>query len=405
MTGSQVGLDARRARALAGATALAGAAVSVACIGLGIWARGRSGSVWPAILTDWTLGSCLLCLTASGVGVVVTTRLPRNVVGWLFLLLGVLTGLVFGLRWYTTLMMVGGPPTAAVQWAAWLFAWLIPVNMTCLALVSLLFPHGTPPSRRWRPFTATLVLIGVAATIVQVVSPYHANQTPFPQLRNPTAILSRSVGPPLVDNVSTLLVLGMLGAAIAPVVRMRRSRGVERQQVKWFVFSAAVAIPAIFAGFWSKPAFVLATLVALPAVPVAAGLAILRYRLYDIDRVINRTVVYGVVTGVLAVAYLAAVATMRAVTSPWTGDTAVSVAVSTLAVAALFRPLRNRIQTAVDRRFNRGRYDATRTAEAYRARLREQLDLEAITTDLEATASATVQPTAVSVWLTPGGSR
>ena len=378
------------------ATALA---VTVVLGGAGLWLRALNGPLWPTLLTDWTLGTALLALSSGVVGAVLSTRVSRNVIGWLFLAQGLFTGFVQLMRELTTFALSTQPDAGGALITAWLFTSLIPLNMTVLALLALLFPHGSPPTPRWRPVVGAVTAIGVSAVIAAMVSPYSADQSQFAHLRNPVAVLSPGAGRIAVEATTLLLMAGWMVAVVGLVRRLRRAQGAERAQVKWFVFAAGLALGTFFPGFWIEPLFVFATLVGFPSIPLAAGVAVLRYRLYDIDRVINRTVVYAVVTGVLAVAYLAAVATIRAVTSPVTGDTAVSVAMSTLVVAALFRPLRHRIQLAVDRRFNRARYDAAATVDVLRLRLRDEVDLNAIKSDLLTVVYATMQPAGTALWL------
>ena len=211
----------------------------------------------------------------------------------------------------------------------------------------------------------------------------------------------------LFTNLIAPVAVGSAAAAI--VVRLRRSRGVERQQLKLFAFAAALAALglalSIVASGLAAPLAFLAGMLALAGLPVAAGIAILRHRLYDIDLVINRALVYVALSAALGATYLAAVLVFQQVLGPLARGSDLAIAGSTLAVAALFRPLRARIQATVDRRFYRRRYDAARTLEGFSAHLREQVDLDALGEELEAVVRETMQPAHVSLWLrsTSGG--
>lgn len=379
--------------------AVGGLAVTVTVVATGLVLRLLDGDVWPTLLTDWSLGSALLALSAACVGAVIAIRLPRNAVGWLFVAQGAGTGLVFALRWLATWLLAGGARGGSVLWVAWMFAWIIPLNMTLLALLVALFPHGTPQSRAWRIAVTGVAVIGAAAVLAAMFSPYSADQSLFAHLPNPAAVLSPAAGHAATETTSLALMAGWLVVAGGMIRRLRRASGAERAQLKWFVFAAVFAFSTFFPGFWIQPLFVFSTLLAFPAIPVAAGLAILRYRLYDIDRVLNRTLVYSAVTAVLGGAYLVAVTSLRALTAPLAGDNALAVAASTLAVAALFTPVRRRIQLAVDRRFNRARYDAVETVAALRTRLRDEVDLDALKADLVEVVCVTMQPAGTTLWL------
>ena len=385
----------RRTRAVIAASVCVTVALTVA----GMWQRALAGPLWPAMLTDWSLGAALLALSSVGVGAVVASRLPRNIVAWLFLLMGVVSSVVFASRWTASVALQSGGELAAALWSVWVLAWLIPINMTILSLLLLGFPFGAMPGRRWRLTASVIVVIGIATSVTTALAPYVPDQTPFPTMRNPTAVVDRATGGLLVGIMSELLLLGFVVSTVTLVVRLRRARGAERQQLKWFCFAAIVTVTTYIWGFWVTPVFVIATLIGFPAVPIAAGVAVLRYRLYDIDRVINRTVVYGMVTGILAVAYLVGVTALRTLTEPFAGDTALAVAASTLAVAALFQPVRTSIQRAVDRRFNRARYDAAATVASLRVRLRDEVDLDALKADLVDVVCATMQPATTTLWL------
>jgi hypothetical protein len=198
-----------------------------------------------------------------------------------------------------------------------------------------------------------------------------------------------------------------LASVVSLLVRFRRSRGVERQQLKWFTFAGAVTVAGLVLILfpsqygWIGPVSPLVTAPILVSMPVAAGVAILRYRLYDIDRIINRTLVYGLLTVLLGAVYAAGVFAAARLLDPADGESELAVAASTLAVAALFQPARRRIQAVVDRRFNRRKYNAAKTVEAFSARLRDEIDLDALSAELLAVAHQTMQPTTAALWLRP----
>ncbi len=209
----------------------------------------------------------------------------------------------------------------------------------------------------------------------------------------------------VLDASAAVSDLLLLVAVVSIFVRLRTADGVERQQLKWFAYATGLLVLVVAASlmaFGSSSAFLLAfNVLALLAMPAAIGVAVLRYRLYDVDTVINRTVVYTTLTGVLVVAYLGSVLLFRLVLTPVIGESDVAVAGSTLAVAALFRPARSRVQSLVDKRFYRRRYDADLTLAAFTRRLRHELDLDAVGTALRGAAVETVQPSHASVWVRP----
>jgi hypothetical protein len=277
--------------------------------------------------------------------------------------------------------------------------WLVAVPLGVMLLM-LLFPTGQLPSSRWRP----VVWAAIGATVVAVVGTaltpgpveYH------PGLQNPLGVAG--AGPVLDVAVGVgfvVMVAGVFAAAGSLILRWRRARGVERQQLKWLAYAAGLMVVAqIGASMLPRPLFLIASYTAALLFPVATGIAVVRYRLYDIDRIINRTLVYGLLTATLGLAYAGVVLVLGQLFGG-IGDRPPSWAVAgaTLAVAALFQPTRRRIQATVDRRFNRRAYDAAKTVEAFSTRLREELDLDTLTKELLAVVDQTMQPTKASLWL------
>jgi hypothetical protein len=340
----------------------------------------------------------LLGVSAATTGAIVTSRVRGNAIGPLLLALGVGVGTTLAFGAYAQISVhTSLGPLPAVHWVGWFGDWPgIAILWGVPAFLLLLFPDGHLISPRWVP-AAWFIGIGVTfATVSGALLPGDVQG-----VSNPAA-LHGAAGDVVRDvtDITDLLALPvLLVAASALVVRLRRSHGVERLQLKWFTYAASLTgvglgLTTVTHGAVSGAAFVLG-LFGLVALPITAGIAILRYRLYDIDLVIRRTLIYGALTVTLGAAYLVLVLIVGLAV----GRSGFAVAVSTLAVAMLFRPARTRIQGAVDRRFYRRRYDAARELEAFGARLRGELDLEALGADLRGVVVETVQPAHVSLWL------
>jgi hypothetical protein len=346
------------------------------------------------------------------VGALVASRHPTNAVGWLLLVAAVALGLDTLMSAYVRASLPGA------AWAGWISSWLFFVWLYVPALfLTLVFPAGRLLSRRWR-VVVWLGAIAVAADIVGIAfAPRVLEVSADRPIRNPLGIEG-----PVGDAFAWLAGVGEALAAITLVLgglclvlRLRRSRGRERQQVTWFVYVGMLALVpfvvlgmvSVFAGDqstrWLNVVAVIAwwSLVVLLVVglPTAIGIAILRHQLYGIDVVIHRTLVYGALTLTLGASYLGSVLLLQLVLNPLTQGSDLAVAISTLAVAALFRPARRRIQLLVDRRFFRRRYDAARTLQAFGSRLRDQLDVDALGNDLQVVVRDTMQPTQVTLWL------
>jgi hypothetical protein len=341
------------------------------------------------------------------VGAVITARQPDNAIGWLFLATGLGNTVAQVLLEYGSYALLHAPGTVpGGAWAGLIADAVIwPAVAATSLLVFVLFPTGHVPSRRWR-WLVWAVAVDVVAYVVGTLlepGPLHY----FPAVSNPIPASIPDL-PAIGDLAATALSVALLFGIVALAVRFRRSRGVERLQISWLFYLGALlllSLPVTMALQTTNltvggiPVSELAFAVLLLTIPVAVGIAILRYRLYDIDVVINRTLVYGALTVTLAAAYVGSVLLLQLVLSPVTQGSGLAVAVSTLLVAALFRPVRSRIQAMVDRRFFRRRYDAARTLEAFGTRLRDQLDLDALGTDLQDVVRDTMQPAHVSLWL------
>ena len=360
-----------------------------------------------AVLTRVAL-QALWAMSFPLVGAVIATHRPRNPLGWIFLVIGISEGLVvFGYE-YASYVFRTAPGTApggglAVWVAQW--AWAPGLGLL-LTFVPLLFPDGRLPSRRWRPvawLSAIPIVVIPLSTAVALWS------WRGPALLDPNNVSQGMQDLGVLNFVPYILMMACgLACLGALLLRFRRAHGIERQQLKWLLFASAVTI-AIFlvvqpntSNTWELG--LLLALPLMPSVPVAAGVAILRYRLYEIDRLINRTLVYGLLTAVLGLGYAAGSLIFVLVVGVGSGPPSWLVAAATLAAAAVFRPARRRIQAAVDRRFNRRRYNAAKTIEAFSARLRDEVDLDTLSAELLAIVDQTTEPTRASLWLRPSAS-
>ena len=353
----------------------------------------------------YALAFVALQLGAATAGAIISYRLPGNAVGWIFLAIGILMGLLLAVDAYAELGIESrfGPlPGARV--AAWLGSWIfVPAAFGLPMFLLLLFPDGNFVSKRWRLAGWTLGAIVTLSAASKAFRPGRIS----PGKENPLApggALGEAFG--FLSSATELLALPGFALAVAGLaVRLRRSRGVERQQLKWFTYSAAFvgagfASAILIPGGLAADLAFLVGLTALALLPIAAGVAILRHGLYDIDLIINRTLVYGSLTASLAAVYLGGVIGLQYVLRAVSGqESPLAIVASTLAVAALFRPLRRRVQGFIDRRFYRRRYDAKRTLEAFSARLRDEVDLGTLTDNVVGVVRETVQPTHVSLWL------
>ncbi|QIN83845.1 hypothetical protein GBA63_15265 [Rubrobacter tropicus] len=412
--GERVGGGRRRA----GTRASSGLALSVCLLCVGF----ASGSLILAVLNGRTLDEILVqegiltvaVLTAafSVVGALIVSHRPGNAIGWIFCAVGLFQGLAnFGYEYatYALLTRPGSVPFGAPM--SWVGNWTwAPGLGLVLVFLPLLFPDGRPPSRRWwwAGWIGGASVAVIAALAAVILWPERG-----PALLTPPT--GEEGGPEraldvLVEYVAfPMMLVAGLAAVASLFVRFRRAGGVERQQIKWFAYAAAITL------FWtfliegipdSNPSFEAVTntlgVLVVPSIPIAAGIAILRYRLYDIDLIINRTLVYAALTGTLVTVYVgSAVLLQYLFRALGGGESQFAIVASTLVIAALFGPLRRRIQALIDRRFYRKKYDAAKTLEAFSTRLKGETELEALAGGLAGVVRETVQPERVSLWLAP----
>jgi hypothetical protein len=351
----------------------------------------------------------LLIFAFSTVGALVASRRPENPIGWLFCS-GAFIWIVGELALeYGVYALITNPPGAlpAGAWAAWFGGWARGMGWFLIVVfLLLLFPTGRLPSPRWRPVLwAAVGYIGFF-TLVVWLSPVSADTRLQEFVRNPLG-LEIAIMNLLVDLLYLTIPLLVVVSGTAVIVRFRSSRGDERQQLKWFAYAVAVMVVVFVIWFSLElaglvPLSALAFTVPLLGLPIAVGIAILKYRLYEIDLLINRTLVYGSLTATLALVYVGSVVVLQGAFRALTGqESQLVVVASTLAIAALFNPLRRRIQGFVDRRFYRRKYDAAKTLAAFSAKLRDETDLDALNAELVGVVRETMQPSHVSLWLRP----
>jgi hypothetical protein len=348
-----------------------------------------------AVLAEGAAFALVFPLGYATVGLVLALRRPANPIGWLFATSGLVWSLTIPFDpWVNQLVLDHRPLPLAAQLGALVgeFNWA-PAVALGITLPALLVPVGRLRSRRWRPVAAAAVVGPVLGLVGGSLIPGQLQETVIP-IANPFGLAG--VGGTVAAVVGyTGLVLwlaSMLAALVSLVLRFRASRGTERQQLRWVAAGAAGAVVGLLVGMTG----VVVTYFAVLCVPVGVAVAVLRYRLWDLDRLVSRTVTYSLVTALLILPYLLI---LPAATRLFEGSGSLAVAAVTLAAAALFQPLRRRVQDLVDRRFNRRRYDAARTVEGFAVRLRDQLDLDALEGELLAVTNQTMQPSQASLWL------
>jgi hypothetical protein len=357
-------------------------------------------------LLDESLGiDAVLALTFPTVGAIVASRRPGNAVGWLFCAVGLCGGVeIFTVEYgiYALVTNPGSLPAGVISTWIGTWVWLPSVTLTITFLL-LLFPHGRLLSPRWRPVAWLAAGLTIAGTALLALAPWDLLDPGIPA-RNPFGVEGlREIGVAVPTPIFVIGIPTVLLSLLSLVLRFRRSRGEERQQLKWFVYAGVLSVGVVLV---PSGASSLLQLLVLPLLPVAAGIAILRYRLYNIDLIINRTLVYGTLTASLVAVYVGSVVSLQELFRAFTGQQSqLAVVASTLGIAALFQPLRRRIQALIDRRFYRRKYDAAKTLEAFSARLRDETDLDRLGEELVLVVQDTMQPEHVSLWLRPPAGR
>jgi len=406
-------MSARAAALLAWSLAALSVVMFIAAVALTISSLYLAPATQPSS-TGGALGDLLLFvpfLAFPLVGALIASKRPTNPIGWICL--------AAGLFWMLIVLddsIPGAGPypvwiDALIQWL-----WVPPVGLLGIYMI-LLFPDGKLPSRRWRPLAwfsgAVMVLASVALTFAPGPLEGH------PGVRNPFGLEGHPMLAQVLPGVIALLPICILASAVSLFWRYRHSGGEVRQQIKWVAFAASFVgvmyLSAMVIGLFAPEAtlgsgdvsllgdiLLDAVLLSYAGVPIAVGFAVLKYRLYDIDFLINRTLVYGALTATLVAVYVGSIVVFQGFLRALTGqESQLAIVASTLAVAALFNPLRYRIQAFIDRRFYRRKYDAAKTLEAFSAKLRDETDLKALENDLVGVVRETMQPAHVSLWLRP----
>ena len=355
-----------------------------------------------APLYGYWVEDTLIAPTFATLGALIVSRRSGNVIGWIFLVTGAGASvqLLSGQYATVTLHSQTWPGGATAAWLSTLAQSSIVLSTLFLIL---LFPTGRLPSPRWRPVAWIAGIVIAVSVAVTALTPGTIQD--FPSFRNPFGVESAAAILVILDAVGGWTGLACFVAAIfSLILRFYRSRGEERLQLKWFAYAATLGFLAILFGGEAQVSGTLVWTVAPLSLPICAGIAILKYRLYDIDVVINRTLVYGSLTATLALLYVGGVVSLQYALRALTGsESQLAVVASTLAIAALFVPLRHRVQGFVDRLFYRRKYDAAKTLQAFSAKLRDEIDLDRLGGELVSVAGETVQPAHASLWLREPG--
>jgi hypothetical protein len=387
------------------AWSLCGLSLVLTALSLFLFALNLSYS--GAHVYDYWLQNAVQAVSFSIIGAIIASRLPANPVGWLFCAAGCTIAVdCLSAEYASYALVVARPDSLPIGEAfAWLAFWAWVPSIGFIVLSLLFFPNGRLPSGRWKWLAWLTVLLTIAGAVWVALSPGEIGN--LGSIPNPLGIEGLPDG---YYAVSTMSALVLVAAVSTLGLRLLRARGIERQQIKWPAFVAVVAaVGSIFYDTaiseaiglrWLEWAGHAVVVVALVGFPISIGIAIVRYRLYEIDALINRSLVYALLTAISAAVYFGAVVLLQRVFVLLTGDrSTLAIVASTLLIAALFNPLRRLIQSFIDRRFYRRKYDARKTLEAFSAKLRDETDLDALSGDLVGVVSETMQPAHVSLWL------
>jgi hypothetical protein len=397
------------AKGLARAVALATGAMTVAAAALPV--------AFPIPDPD-PLGNVvglLFVASFSGMGYVLASRRPDNPIGWIFAAMGLgITVVTFSSNYAIHGLRVDPGALPGAELMAWVGNWYWALGLSPIAFVLLLFPDGRYLSPRWGLMGRAIAVAMPTWFVAWAFMPGPMTNSGFPSVDNPLGIdAAEPVLVPLGAASGAVLIAGIIVAGVSVIIRFRRSTGVQRRQMKWLAYAGGlvlggaaveITLEAVVGGDSRLVEYLqLALVSSLASVPIAVGVAILRYRLYDIDRLISRTLVYALLSLLLVAVYAGGVFGGSALVRALTGDTsnALAVAATTLVIAALFRPARARIQEAIDRRFYRTRYDAQRALDGFSARLRDSVELGALRADVLRVVDDTVRPAHASLWLRP----
>ncbi len=343
-----------------------------------------------------------LALAVALNGAVILWHRPRNPIGWVLCASG-LVGCVEHLAGsYAAAAIYGGGVGPFGSAAAWIFSWLEVFHLAPLGTFALLlFPDGRLPSPRWRP-----VAWGSAVSMGALAMGLAFLPASVPEIGIPNPLGQPDLGGEALILVSfgfVLLALSSLLCALSLFLRYRRSSGIERQQIKWVAFASVFVVCIVAIVVLGVPLGIGALIASFAAVPLptAIAIALIRYRLYDIDILIKRTLVYGATTATIAVTFFLGIVALQGALRPLTSGSELAVAASTLMSFALFQPIRRRVQDAVDRRFDRSRYDAAQTVDAFADELRDEVDLDALSAGLVSAVNRSMAPAHASLWLRP----